>query len=277
MTIESEPDRRELFVRERTRFITAVNTAISVSKCAAGRMPKPNIVMASYVFTRMCIAADTLLHLLQRDVGQSKDLTLDHYSIGVIARTIVESALMFHYLSEDGVSDESWALRRGVLNLHDVVLKLRLFKSIGAEGQYKVYKTMMEKMRNELKYITAFKSIDAERQQKMLSGHELYVGGLRSTLKLVGFEDVYFDGMYAYLSSQVHIAPSSFYFTEKRLSFDQPTSYQYYFAAYGVAHARMFLSRSATRLAESDDAVRQKIDPAMYDSIRELARIPFGD
>jgi hypothetical protein len=62
--------------------------------------------MASYVFTRMCVAADTLLSILQRDIGNSKELTLDHYSIGVLARNIIESALMFHYLLEDGVSKE---------------------------------------------------------------------------------------------------------------------------------------------------------------------------
>jgi hypothetical protein len=36
---ESKPDRRELFEREKTRFGTAVNMAIAVSKAAAGRMP----------------------------------------------------------------------------------------------------------------------------------------------------------------------------------------------------------------------------------------------
>ncbi len=86
-----------------------------------------------------------------------------------------------------------------------------------------------------------------------------------------------FDGMYAYLSAQVHIAPSSFYWTHKRLNFGKPASYQYYFASYAVAHARMLFLRSAIRLAESDDAVRQKIDQATYDSMSELAAIPFGE
>ncbi len=57
----------------------------------------------------------------------------------------------------------------------------------------------------------------------------------------------------------------------------KPASYQYYFASYAVAHARMLFLRSAIRLAESDDAVRQKIDQATYDSMSELAAIPFGE
>lgn len=82
---ESKLDPREVFKKEKRRFVSAVKIAISVSKAAAGREPGGNIVMASYVFTRMCVAADTLLYVLQRDIGKSKELTLDHYSIGVLA------------------------------------------------------------------------------------------------------------------------------------------------------------------------------------------------
>jgi hypothetical protein len=83
--------------------------------------------------------------------------------------------------------------------------------------------------------------------------------------------------MYAYLSSQVHISPSSFYWTPKRVSFGKPAGYQYYFASYAVAHARLFLLQSAIRLSESDDAVRQKVEPATFDTLKELAAIPFGE
>ena len=92
------------FKKEKKRFGDAVKIAIAVSKAAVGRKPEGNIVMASFVFTRMCIAADTLLYVLRRDIGNSKEQTLDHYSIGILSRNIIELALMFHYLSEDGVS-----------------------------------------------------------------------------------------------------------------------------------------------------------------------------
>jgi Family of unknown function (DUF5677) len=157
-------------------------------------------MMASYVFTRVCVSADSLRYLLERDIGKSKDLTLDHYSTSVLARNIVEASLMFNYLVEDGVSDEEWALRGKVLDLHDVTLKLRLFKSIGAKKQYENFKEEMTRLRDEISRLPAFKVIDGTRQEKILTGHELYIGGLRSTLKLVGFESYYFDGMYAYLS-----------------------------------------------------------------------------
>jgi hypothetical protein len=268
---------RELFHQEKARFTTSAEFAISVSKMAAGRQANTPTLMASYVFTRICVGADSLRYLLDRDVEKPKDVTLDHFSTSVLARNIVEASLMLHYLLEDGVSDEEWALRGKVLDLHDVILKLRLFKSIGAEEEYKISKGEMTRLRDELKQLPAFKFVDGARQERLLAGHELYVNGLRSTLKLVGVENDYFDGMYAYLSTQVHIAPSSFYETDRRISFGSPADYQYYFASYAIAHARMFLLRSAIRLAESDVAVADKADAPTLQSMKDLAEVPFGN
>jgi hypothetical protein len=220
------------------------------------------------------VGADTLRHLLQRDVGKSNDLTLDHYSISVLARSIVEASLMFHYLMEDGVSDDEWALRGKIL---DFVLKARLFKSIGRAKEYEDFKQIMAELRGQIKNRPAFKSVEEKRQQGILAGHELYLRGLRSTLKLVGFDSDYFDGMYAYLSSQVHISPTSFYGMDRRINFGTPAEYQYYFASYALAHARMFLLRAALRLAESDAALAAKIDAVSLQSIRDLGNVPFGE
>ena len=77
----------------------------------------------------------------------------------------------------------------------------------------------MEEIRELLKGHSVFKAADPDQQKRLLSGQQLYVGGFRSTLKLVDLDEEYFDGMYAYLSAQVHITPSSFYWTHKRLNF----------------------------------------------------------
>jgi hypothetical protein len=274
---ESKPDTRELFKKEKKRFGAAVKIAIAVSKAAGGRTPDENIVMASFVFTRMCIAADTLLYVLRRDIGNSKEQTLDHYSIGVLARNIIESALMFHYLSEEGVSKEEWQVRIAILNLHDATLKVRLWKGLDEDEHYRGWKATMEEIRESLKGHPIFKAADPDQQKRMLSGQQLYVGGFRSTLKLADLDEEYFDGMYAYLSAQVHVGPTSFYWTHKRLNFGKPASYQYYFASYALAHVRRLFLQSAIRLAESDDVVRKKIEPAMFDELKGLAAIHFGE
>ena len=82
--------------------------------------------------------------------------------------------------------------------------------------------------------------------------------------------------MYAYLSAQVHISPTSFFDMDKRISFAKPTGYQFYFAAYALAHARMMLLRSSVRLAESASELLAKIDVEILHSMKELAHVPFG-
>jgi hypothetical protein len=270
------PDHPAAFYRERMRFETCVDFAISVSKLSAGREANLPRLMASYVFTRTCVSADSLRYLLRRDVGESKDVTLDHYSISVLARNIVEASLMFHYLMEEGVSDDEWSLRGKILYLHDVTLKLRLFKSIGSTEQHEKFKQAMAELRDEIKNSPVYKGLDATRQERLLAGQELYVGGLRSTLKLAQVDANYFDGMYAYLSAQVHISPTSFFDMDKRISFAKPTGYQFYFAAYALAHARMMLLRSSVRLAESASELLAKIDVEILHSMKELAHVPFG-
>ena len=78
------------FEREKARFDNSTDFAISVSKLYAGREANIPVRMASYVFTRTCVGADSLRHLVQRDLEKSNDTTLDHYSISVLARNIVE-------------------------------------------------------------------------------------------------------------------------------------------------------------------------------------------
>jgi hypothetical protein len=254
---------RVQFELERKRFDDSTEFCVSVSKVYSGREANIPIRMASYVLTRTCVCADSLRYILRRDLEASRETTLDHYSAGVLARNIIEGCLMFLYLMEDGVSDQEWSLRGKVLHLHDATLKLRLFKSISAEGQYKAFKEIVAELRQSIKSAPAYASLDVARQERILTGQEMYLRGLR--------------GMYAYLSSQVHISPTSFFETHKRLGFGEIADYQYYFAAYALAHTRMLLARAALRLAESVPELALKFNVDTLQSIKELSGIPFGE
>ncbi|HLX14661.1 MAG TPA: DUF5677 domain-containing protein [Bradyrhizobium sp.] len=267
-------DHRPAFDLEKSRFDTCVEFAISVSKLAAGRTQNLPRLMASYVFTRACVCADTIRYALRREIEKSKDVTLDHYSISVLARNLIEASLMFHYLMEDGVSDDEWSLRGKLFYLHDATLKLRLFKTINAAESYKAFKQDVTELRETIRKSRAFAKLDAKHQERILSGQELYIGGLRSTVKLAGLSAKYFDGMYARLSAEVHISPTSFFETDKRLSFATPADYQYYMAALALAHARRLLMGATIRLAESDPIVSDKIEAKSLQLMRELEMAP---
>jgi hypothetical protein len=267
-------DHRPAFDLEKARYDTCVDFAITVSKLAAGQTENLPRLTASYVFTRACVCADTIRYVVRREIEKSKDITLDHYSISVMARNLIEASLMFHYLMEDGVSDEDWSLRGKVFYLHDATLKLRLFKSINSEKSYRAFKQEVNELREAIKQSTAFKKLDANRQEKVLSGQEIYVEGLRSTAKLAGLSAKYFDGMYARLSSEVHISPTSFFETNERLNFAEPADYQYSMVAYALAHARRLLMSAAVRLAESGPAIVAKIEAETLQLMKDLEMAP---
>src|SRR5438093_7068095 len=110
---------------------------------------------------------------------------------------------MLHYLLEDGVTTEEWKLRQKVLDLHNTIVRLRLFKGLGnsAGETYKTFKKSAELLRAELATLPAFKSLEEQRRSKIMSGNELYIRGMRSVLKQLKIDVEYFDAIYNYLSA----------------------------------------------------------------------------
>jgi hypothetical protein len=48
--------------------------------------------------------------------------TLDHSSIAVLSRTIIETSIMYWYLTEE-VNEEEWAFRLQVMKIHDAAAR----------------------------------------------------------------------------------------------------------------------------------------------------------
>jgi hypothetical protein len=274
---ELEENTQAIFDRERARFATAVHFAIAVSKLSSGRKGNIPTIMASYVFTRMCITAESVGHLIERGIDKRNLVILDHYSVCVLARNILEAGLMFHYLSEDGVSDNEWNLRGKILDLHETLVKLRLFKGLGSKNEYKQFSQRASALREDICKLPAFGRLSEERRTKIIGGQELYLGGLRSILKLANIDADLFDGIYNYLSAQVHVSPQSFYGTEAKINFDSPATYQLYLSAFAMAHARQIVLRSSVRLASSDETVAREVGAEVIDSMTALAQVPFGE
>jgi len=106
---------RALLEAETKQFHTATVFAVRTSVATHGQeAPQPH-VFGSYVFTRICIGAETIEHLLERGLDRQTPFTLDHFSVSVLSRNIIEAGIMVCYLLEDNVSQQQWELRRKIL------------------------------------------------------------------------------------------------------------------------------------------------------------------
>jgi hypothetical protein len=271
---------KECFEIESSRFCEATGFALKVSSLGANRAAALRFVLGSFVFTRTCVTAETVLHLLTRGIDKGEPNTLDHFSIAVLCRNMIEAAVMLHYLTEPDITEAQWDLRRKVLDLHDCLVRTRLFKGFGANAkdEYIGWKKRSDQLRKEIMKLSVFKKLTPERQEKIFGGSELYVEGVRKVLGQFDIDKKYFDAIYNYLSGQVHISSNTFYFMHKgRIDFTEPAAYQFYIAAFAIANARYFLLPAALRMASSDDYVLSSLEKQEIQAMKELSLKKFGE
>ncbi|SRR5216684_3071037 len=200
--------------------------------------------LGTAIIDRICVTAMSVQDLFRgHEAGRLP--FMDHSSIAILSRTIIDSSTMYFYLTED-VSGEEWTFRFKVMQIHDVASRLRLFKGLISEEADKQRATL-KTLRDELKEMPPFKHRREEERAKLQSGQQLYVNGMRSILESMNFDERYFDGVYNYLSAHAHSMPLS-YFRDKE-GFEQ-TLWQRTFAQYALHHAWVMMVRVALREVE---------------------------
>ena len=276
---DDQGDMERIFHSERHRFQIATEFAKEVSKNSAGREAPLRHVLGSYVFTRMCVSAETILYLIGTETGLATENTLDHFSIAILSRSLIEASLMLHYLTEPSITEEEWELRRAILDLHDYLLRARLFKGLGADAadEYEGWKHRAAERRAAIKALPAFGLLSKDRKEKIMRGSELYVNGIRGVLTQFSVDRGYFDAIHNYLSGQVHVAPSTFYYMhEGRIDFLAPAPYQLYVSSFSIANARYFLIPAAIRMLSIDTIVSDAFSEKRIAEMNELASVAFG-
>jgi hypothetical protein len=219
----------------------------------------------SAVLGKICLTAVSAQALFRaHEAGELP--TLDHSSIAVLSRTIIESSIMYWYLTEE-VSEEEWAFRLQVMKIHDSSARVRFWKSLMPE-QADEERAILSQLRDELKEMPAFRKRAEPDKTKMRGGQTVYVNGMRSVVKSMGIDETYFDGVYNYLSAQVHATPISYF----RDSNDPATSivWSRAFSAYSLHHARLMMIRVAYREIQLS-GLEGEFDAGVINECREIA------
>jgi hypothetical protein len=251
-------------------FEQVVGFAMKVSLLIAGKPTTLQHSYASYMLYRICVAAGSVTEIYSRHEREPRT-TLDHGSIAVICRTMIDASVMYWYLAEQ-VSEEEWAFRLLVLKVHDTASRVRLFKAVGPDEAIN-QRAILRSLKDDLAKNPLFIARNEEQQKALLSGQTIYVNGMRSLLPSMNIGKVHFDGLYNYLSAQVHLAPLSYF--RSRQGHPDEIIFVRNFMQLSLYETSRVVVRVVLREVELSN-LKNQIDPNQIAQMREFARPTMG-
>jgi hypothetical protein len=222
--------------------------------------------LAIGILDRVCITAMSVQALF-RGHEETQLPFLDHSSIAVLCRAIIESSIMYWYLMEE-VSDEEWQFRLLVMNIHDTASRTRLFKMFIAE-EADAQRAILKTLRDELTALPLFKKRSEQQRAKMRGGEMIYVNGMRSVVGSMDFDEKYFDSVYNYLSAYAHSLPLSYFRDGDYHDFNEEF-WRRTFSQYALHHAWVMMVRVGLREMEASK-LESQFDPELVKEIRRMA------
>jgi hypothetical protein len=179
---------------------------------------------AFFNYIRLLLHAQTLQKLCMPILEGKLEEQVDHHAVLSLARNICDASVMIHYLTERSLSKDDWRFRQSVLLLHDLTARYRIEKSrrkfselTGDSRQLEAIEESIsrlnferETLRIEIQRSPLLKALDQDRQDRILSGQEVYVNGVRGAVREAGHLLPKYERDHVFLSSHVHAHPSSY-------------------------------------------------------------------
>lgn len=189
-----------------------VRDCIFVSRKYGGiQAPTSKHFYASLVFTALLTRGVSLVCLAPFSKWANKMIEhWDYASATTIVRTMLELRGAFHYLCIDDSTDDEWACRWNLLNLHDCNSRKRLLEAFGKEpDQVALLERQAEEIRDRLKQNSFFVRLD--NQKRLLNGQTAYLYPIEDMLEKAGIEKKTYRGLHILFSTHVHGLPMSYY------------------------------------------------------------------
>jgi hypothetical protein len=238
-------------------FEKAIESAVELSESRLGvvHTGRQNRVLMAFAKT---LAHTMSIQLLYNNSVRQKPKfgLLDHFSIGTLTRTVVDASIMTLYLSEPGLSEAEWDLRRHVLFLHDATNRKRFLKAmhkhVGKTLSTSDADAHRQKKSGILRVITKRGKelgLDEKRVDELSKGQLVFINGIRGAVREAGLDTNEFDFLHVYLSNHVHSHPVSL-LRQENISFEEPTDFQMSFCGFCLEAATVYLESANSRVNE---------------------------
>jgi hypothetical protein len=138
-----------------------------ISSKITGRPMTVSHSLASGMLGKICITAMST-QALYRGHEDKRLPFLDHSSIAVLCRAIIETSIMYWYLMEE-VREDEWEFRLHVMKIHDAASRVRLFKRLSTD-EANNQRAALQALRDELAAMPLFQQRPEQQQRKMHGG-----------------------------------------------------------------------------------------------------------
>ena len=232
---------------ELPKYIAAVEHAIATSQKIAMRpSDSRRQYWASVLFTRLCSAATSVLHLCPGSPVNRDGKHWDFSYLAPIIRSVVQTALMLFYLGTEAVGEDESKARLLVMQLRDCMERLRLFQDGGADHRkIDSLEKQASQLRSELKSNPYFARLPSRIRRSLIGGDRATILTDDEILDRLGVLDPQGRGLLRFCSSHADVSPLSYYRTgDKNRGRGEENEIDVHYTATAIAIAREFVQRA---------------------------------
>jgi hypothetical protein len=261
---KSEKDEQgaiRFFEQEKTKFIGLLKHAHLIGNAVGNRMAEPLLVISSWLYIRICVTGKSIVQILEpQPTGYGTSKYLDHASIAILSRALIENAAVLLYIGDPNISEDEWECRRSLIDLHDFINRSGFLSKIDPTTVRDFPDKTLRTLRSRLEDNAFFQCLPAKRQQRLLDGDDMFVHGRHAAMLELGWGDDLSRGLYKYLSNQAHSLSMSFHRTAENELYKNDSAGARVVAGFALSFARLALGASSLHMVELFSDIELKFD-----------------
>jgi hypothetical protein len=226
-------------------------------------------VIASWLFLRACVMGQSLLQLFDPPPpGFGASRYLDHASIAVICRALIETIAVLLYVGDTTISDDEWECRRSLIDLHDFVNRREFLDRISFETSAKSPEDTLKTLRDRVESNAFFNTLPPGRRRRLLDGDDMFINGRHAAMLELGWGEDLTRGIYKYLSNQAHSLSMAFHRTEANELYKTDSTGAKVVAAFATSFARRALGTGCLHMISLFPDTEMVVNPTILTALR---------
>jgi hypothetical protein len=214
---------------------------------------------------RACVTARSILKLCELQETQYGISYLDHASIASLSRALIENVAVVRYIGDIEISEDEWNCRKLIVDVHDCVNRTEFLRLLGDESDEA---ETLKRLQARLKENIFFTTLQANRQQRLLNGEDMFIDGRHRSMLVFGWGDGHTRGIYKYLSHQSHSLSMAFHRTQANDLYAPNSQYARAIAGASIDWARHALGYGVLHMVSLFPYVEAAFDPAIFQGLK---------